>query len=138
MFILIQGRVDARNGDTMVLDSVVGHRKTFEALMAFLSSGDEVIELAAAGTCHLCPDWPTLRTFRMVKNDGRLKTEEAPGGVLQVSGRPALLSRYAQEFVFDSAQDGAHRHPEYALAASNDLDPTSDSIIIEVDAAVAG
>jgi hypothetical protein len=47
MFIVIQGR--PRNGDTMILDSAVGHGRTFDA-------GD------------------------------RLRTEELPDGVLQVSG----------------------------------------------------
>jgi hypothetical protein len=133
MFIVIQGVHGKRDGDTMLLDSAAGHRRTFEVLTAFLSSGDDSVEIAGAGPCHLCPDWPTLQFFRMVKSDARLRTEELPGGVLQVSGRPELLARYVDEFRFDADEDGAHRHPEAALAVTSDIDPKSESVIIEVD-----
>jgi hypothetical protein len=133
VFILLQGSADARNGDTMILDSVAGHRKTAEMLTGFLASAETSIEISAAGPCHLCPDWPTLQTFRMVKTDQRLKTKELAGGVLEVSGRPELLARYVQGFHFEPTQDGDHCHPEYALAATGDIDSTSESIIIEVD-----
>jgi hypothetical protein len=98
-----------------------------------LASTEPSIEIAAAGPCHMCPDSPTLRAFRMEKSDGRIKTAELPGGVLQVSGRPDLLARYIDDFKFDDDQDGDHRHPENFLASTSDLAPGSLSIIIEVD-----
>jgi hypothetical protein len=131
VFILIQGQVDKRNGDTMVLDSVAGHRKAFDGLTVFLASPERSIEIEASGQCHLCPEWPTLRTFRMVKWDGKLRTEELPDGVLQVSGRPDLLTRYVEHFRFEPGEDGAHRHPEQAFWG--DLAPGSAMIIIQVD-----
>lgn len=45
------------HGDTMVLDSVAGHRKTLDALTTYLSSDAQTIEIPSTGTCHLCPDW---------------------------------------------------------------------------------
>ena len=131
VFIVIQGQADKRNGDTMVLDSVAGHQKTFDLLAVFLASADKAVEISAAGPCHLCPDWPTLRAFRMVKSDAKLKTEELPDGVLQVSGRPDLLARYIEHFRFAPGDDGAHRHPENSFG--HEGAPGSDSIIIEVD-----
>jgi hypothetical protein len=109
VFIVIQGR--PRDGDTMILDSAAGHGRTFDALAAFLASSERAIEIAAAGTCHLCPDYSPLRAFRMVKTGDKLRTEELPDGVLQVSGRPDLLARYIEAFRFEpGAQD--HHHPE--------------------------
>ena len=131
MFILIQGQVDKRNGDTMVLDSVAGHRKTFDGLTVFLASPERSIEIEASWQCHLCPEWLTLRTFRMVKWDGKLRTEELPEGVLQVSGRPDLLARYVEHFRFEPGEDSTHRHPEQAFWG--DLAPGSAMIIIQVD-----
>lgn len=131
MFILIQGQLDRRNGDTMVLDSVAGHRDTFQKLAGFLASSDQATDIGATGPCHLCPDWPTLRAFRMVKSDGKLRTEELSDGVLQVSGRPELLARYIEDFRFNPGEDGAHRHPEQGFMG--ELAPGSAMIIIEVD-----
>jgi len=133
VFILLQEHDGKRTGDTMVLDSVAGHRKTFEALKAFLASEDAVIEIAGEGPCHLCPDDPTLRVFRMLKSSGRIKAEELPDGVLQVSGRPDLLARYVEEFLFEPGQDGDHRHPELIFVSAGEVDPASARIIIEVD-----
>jgi hypothetical protein len=133
VFILIQGEIDKRGGDTMILDSVAGHRKTMAALSAFLDSTEPSIEIAAAGPCHMCPDSPRLRAFRMVKSDGRIRTAELPGGILQVSGRPELLARYIDDFKFVDGEDGDHRHPENFLASAGDVEPGSQSIIIEVD-----
>ncbi|WP_242343536.1 hypothetical protein [Anaeromyxobacter terrae] len=130
MFIVIQGQ--PRNGDTRVLDSAAGHQRTFDALAAFLSSPTPSIEIDNGGTCHLCPDYPALRAFRMVKTSDKLRTEELPDGVLQVSGRPELLARYIEAFRFaPGAED--HRHPEQRLALTGELDPRSASIIIEAD-----
>jgi hypothetical protein len=131
VFIVIQSR--PRNGDTMILDSAAGHRRTFDALAAFLASPERAIEVAAAGTCHLCPDYPPMRAFRMVKTGDKLHTEELPDGVLQVSGRPDLLARYIEAFRFDpGAQD--HHHPEQRVAfIPGGLDPRSASIIVEAD-----
>ena len=70
VFIVIQGQ--PRSGDTMVIDSAAGHRQTFDTLTAFLASPAPMIEIAAAGRCHLCPDWPPVRTFRMVKTGDQL------------------------------------------------------------------
>ncbi len=131
VFIVIQGR--PRNGDTMILDSAAGHGRTFDALAAFLAGPERVTEIAAAGTCHLCPDYPPLRSFRMEKTGDKLRTEELPDGVLQVSGRPDLLARYIEAFRFKAgAQD--HHHPEQRVAFLPDgLDPRSASIIVEAD-----
>lgn len=131
VFIVIQGQ--PRSGDTMVLDSAAGHQRTFDSLAAFLASPQASIEIAAAGTCHLCPTTRPLRAFRMVKTGGKLRTEELPDGVLQVSGRPDLLARYIEAFRFEpGAQD--HHHPEQQeIFFSSGLDPRSASIIIEAD-----
>jgi hypothetical protein len=131
VFIVIQGQ--PRNGDTMVLDSAAGHQRTFDALAAFLASAKVAVEIAAAGTCHLCPDYPPLRASRMVKTGDKLRAEELPDGVLQVSGRPDLLARYIEAFRFaPGAQD--HHHPEQQkIFLSGGLDPRSASIIIEAD-----
>lgn len=131
VFIVIQGQ--PRNGDTMVLDSAAGHQKTFDTLAAFLTSPAPSIEIAAAGRCHLCPDYPALRALRMVKTGDKLRTEELPDGVLQVSGRPELLASYIDAFRFDpGAQD--HHHPEQQeVFFTGGLDPRSASIIIQAD-----
>jgi hypothetical protein len=122
MFIVLQQQEGKRAGDTMILDSVAGHRKTFETLTAFLASRDPALEIATAETCHPRPDWPSLRAYRMVKSSGKVKVEELPDGVLQVSGRPELLARYVTEFNVDPGKDGGHVHPEHPLAFDGELD----------------
>lgn len=117
----------------MVIDSVVGHRRTADAIAAFLASGEPLLEINAAGVCHLFPDQPVLRTFRVVKSQGPLKVEELEGGVLQVSGRPDLLAEYANEFRVDASRDGTHAHPEHRLAFQKLVDPDSIFTILEVD-----
>jgi hypothetical protein len=130
VFIVIQGQ--PRHGDTMVLDSAAGHQKTFDTLAAFLAGTKPSIELATAGKCHLMPDNPTMRAFRVVKTADKLRTEELLDGVLQVSGRPDLLARYIEAFRFEpGAQD--HHHPEHQEVFTGGLDPRSASIIIEAD-----
>ena len=116
----------------MVLDSAAGHRRTFDTLDAFLASPAPSMEIPAAGRCHLCPDWPPLRAFRMVKTGDKLRTEELPDGVLQVSGRAELLSGYIEAFRFEPGEEG-HHHPEQSLATRGSIDPRSASIIIEAD-----
>lgn len=120
-------------GDTTILDSAAGHQKTFEALAAFLAGPEPAIEIAAAGVCHLCPDYPVMRAFRMVKAAGTLRTELLSDGALQVSGRVDLLSRYIEAFRFEpGAQD--HHHPEHQeIFFSGGLDPRTVHIIIEAD-----
>src|SRR5512133_602704 len=132
VFIVIQGDQGKRVGDTMVLDSTAGHGRTADALAAFLASQRQSIEIAAGGRCHLCPDWPVLRVFRMVKANTDLRTEDLAGDVLQVSGRSELLARYIEAFRFDAGEAG-HRHPEQTLAVAGGLDPRSAFIIIEAD-----
>lgn len=68
-----------------------------------------------------------------MKTGDKLRTEELPNGVLQVSGRPDVLARYIEAFRFDpGTQD--HHHPEQQdILASGGLDPRSASIIIEAD-----
>ena len=117
----------------MVLDSAAGHQKTHDELAAFLASPVSSIEIVANGRCHLFPEWPAMRAFRMVKTSDKLRTEELPDGVLQVSGRPDLLARYIEGFRFEpGTQD--HHHPEQQeIFLSGGLDPGSASIIIEAD-----
>jgi hypothetical protein len=59
----------------MVLDSPAGHQKTFDTLAVFLARSEHAIEIATAGKCHLCPDHPPMRAFRMVKTGDKLRTE---------------------------------------------------------------
>jgi hypothetical protein len=126
MFIILQ---DA--GDTMVLDSVRGHRATYDRLTAFLSSPQVSIEIEAGPRCPACPDSTTLRSFRMVKTSGPILTQHLPDAVLQVSGRPEMLARYVRSFQFDPADDGDHHHPEQHFRG--ELDPASDMIIVEAE-----
>ncbi len=134
MFILIQEHEGKRVGDTMVLDSVAGHRRTYEALAGFLASSRASHEIAATpGRCHLCPELPTLRALRMVKSDGFLMTRELPEGVLQVSGRPDLLARYIEDFRYAPGDAECHRHPDHYFAFRNEVERGSNFIIIEVD-----
>lgn len=116
----------------MMIDSAAGHQKTYETLAAFLASPERCIEISGAGSCHLCPDCSPLRAFRMVKTSEKLRTEELADGVLQVSGRPELLTQYIEAFRFEpKAQD--HHHPEHQEILLTGLDPRSLSIIIEAD-----
>lgn len=110
-------------------DSVAGHRRTLEALQRFLLSDDHSVELTPSGACSRCPDWEPLRALRMVKTTGLLRTR-AHDGILQVSGRPELVSRYADYFDFEPGA-GGHLHPEQSFGG--ELDPASEAIIIEVD-----
>jgi hypothetical protein len=133
VFIVIQGQRDRRGGDTTILDSVAGHRRTFDALAALLAGPNPSVEIAAAGRCHLCPDWDTLRLLRVVKANDKVRTEELPDGVLQVSGRPDLLARYIDAFRFEPGHDGDHRHPEQELASRGELAAGSRRIIVQAD-----
>jgi hypothetical protein len=101
-------------------------------LRAFLASQEQTIEIASAGTCHLCPDWPPLRALRVVKTDTKLTVEELRDGVLRVAGRPELLEIYIGDFWFES-DEGGHHHPEYHDVFMTEADPSSVSVIIEVD-----
>jgi len=115
----------------MILDSVEGHGETSKRLRAFLSSSSKTVELIAAGRCPLHPRMEPLRALRMLKTGGPIRTEELPGGIIQISGRPELLARYVEAFAFEPGTESDHRHPEYAFMGL--LDPKSASIIIEVD-----
>jgi len=123
-------------GDTMVLDTVEGHEQTRRKLAAFLASQDQVFEIATAGRCPLDPAQEPLGTFRMAKTTGLIHTEEFPGGVLQVSGRPDLLARYIQSFEFPPGVESDHHHPEQWFMG--ELAEGSAHIIIEVDGEVRG
>jgi sporulation-control protein spo0M len=61
-----------------------------------------------------------------------LKVEELLDGVLQIAGRPELLTVFVQDFWFDSGE-GGHHHPDQHDALMWEMDPTSVSLIIEVD-----
>jgi hypothetical protein len=129
MFIVLQ-----EPGDTMVLDTVRGHRATLEKLLGFLASPQASIELEAAQRCPAYPEQKTLRALRMLKAGGLILTEHLPDGVLQVSGRPHLLARYVEKFRFEPSDDGEHRHPEQAF--TGELERGSDMIIIEAEDAL--
>lgn len=117
----------------MVLDTAEGHRETGRRLATFLASGDEAIEITAAGRCPLDPALEPLGTFRMVKAAGPIHTQELPGGVLQVSGRPDLLERYLKSFDFGPGVEDDHHHPEQAFTIRGELDARTAFIIIEAD-----
>jgi hypothetical protein len=120
-----------RPGDTMVLDSVQGHGDTKRRLAAFLASADQVLEIPAAGRCPLDPDLKPLHLFRMRKTEELIHTQELPGGILQVSGRPDLLARYIESFGFGADVETDHHHPEQAFMG--ELARGSAHIIIEAD-----
>lgn len=101
MYILVQ-----HPGDTMVLDTTRGHRATHEKLLAFLASPQASMELESSLHCPAYPEAETLRRLRMVKTPGLILTQHLPEAVLQVSGRPELLERYIQVFLFDDAEGG--------------------------------
>jgi hypothetical protein len=118
-------------GDTMVLDTVEGHQNTRRMLAAFLEGQDQVIEVAAKGRCHLDPSMEPLWSFRMRKTQNLIDTQELPGGILQVSGRPELLARYIEAFDFEPGVETDHHHPEQRFMG--ELDHGSAHIIIEAD-----
>lgn len=123
--------VPQKPGDTLVLDSVQGHRRTYERLAAFLTEPQATIELQAASNCPLLPGRSCLGAFRMVKTEGLVYTEHLPAGVLQVSGRPELLARYIESFVFQPGMGSSHHHPEQKFLG--ELAPGSDMVIVEAE-----
>ncbi len=131
MYTLLQTLDGQPAGDAMVLDSVAGHAETLKQLRSFVSSASRSVEIAAPGRCPLCPDWQTLTTFRLVKTEGPILTEQLPGGVLQVSGRGDLLARYVSAFEFPEGASSDHHHPEQMFV--NEISPASKAIIVEAD-----
>jgi hypothetical protein len=128
MYIVLQRSQEKLVGDTLVIDTVEGHRETRDRLLIFLGAGDQTLVLQAAGKCPLLPDAEVLDALRFVKTGGRIHTGLAPDRVLQVSGRPDQLLRYANEFQFEA--DGGHHHPEQVFEPS-ELHPQSEMIILE-------
>ena len=126
MFIVKQGF-----GDTMPLDTVEGHRATLVRLAACLASDEQVLEIATAGTCHLCEDLPAIRAFRIEKSAGDdLAVQEKGLDMLRVSGPQEYPAPWIKGSHIAPGETG-HHHSDQPADLAEHIASGSSSIIIE-------